>query len=83
MCDAQVWELKKPKLPPDPANYSKAEQKISKEISSKSVNSKIITSKHSELISKWIDKPEESEESSGSCYSSTCSQISIEDYYVE
>ncbi|GBC23745.1 carbohydrate-binding module family 13 protein [Rhizophagus irregularis DAOM 181602=DAOM 197198] len=43
----------------DQSDNSKLESKIiTKEISSKSIDSRIITSHHAELISKWIDKLE-------------------------
>src|SRR5437016_3775632 len=37
---------------------NKSEQKMTKEISSKSIDSRIITFQHAELISKWIDRLE-------------------------
>ena len=37
---------------------NKPEQKITKEVSSKSIDSRITTFQHAELISKWIDKLE-------------------------
>ena len=37
---------------------NKLEPNISKEISSKSIDSRIITLQHAELISKWIDRLE-------------------------
>ncbi|PKY33165.1 hypothetical protein RhiirB3_532362 [Rhizophagus irregularis] len=36
--------------------YNKPEQKVTKEISSKPIDSRIITFQHVEIISKWIDK---------------------------
>ncbi|GBC28511.2 BTB/POZ protein [Rhizophagus irregularis DAOM 181602=DAOM 197198] len=67
------WGIaKNPGLPSDPSNYSKDEfitlrdqpnnklesKIITKEINPKSIDSRIITNQHAELISKWIDKLE-------------------------
>src|SRR5581483_5236070 len=46
---------------------NKPEQKIIKEISSKSIDSNIITFQHAELISKWIDKLENTDKIENSC----------------